>query len=112
MLATYLLIKASIDDDDEDEWGTITALNTLNRVMQDTTFYLSPKTFIEIVKDPIPLLSLAIRAGRGVGAAMDLIMDSGELTDRQIELNWRKITSNFYFINQYNKFINMSSNLY
>jgi len=113
MLATYLLIKASIDDDDdEDKWGTITALNTLNRVMQDTTFYLSPKTFIEIVKDPIPLLSLAIRAGRGVGAAMDLIMDSGELTDRQIELNWRKITSNFYFINQYNKFINMSSNLY
>jgi len=110
MLATYLLLKASIDDDDEDPEINVT-LNILNRVMQDTTFYLSPKTFVEIIKDPLPLLGLYLRAARGFSSAVDLIMKD-ELTDREVEQDWKNIASNFYFINQYVKFENLKTKIY
>ena len=50
MMATiYLMLKFSLDDDDEDVAGKKMLLNTLYRCMGDTTFYLSPSTFDQIV---------------------------------------------------------------
>jgi len=109
MFSIYLLLKASIDDDDDNEDAKM-ALNMLNRVMADTTFYLSPKTFIEIVKDPIPILAIPIRATRGFNSALDLIFE--DLTESEEEQKWRNITSNFYLINQYNKTVNMRNKVF
>lgn len=110
MLSVYFILKAGLDDDDDDA-NTKMALNMLNRIMADTTFYLSPNTFISIVKDPIPVLSIPIRAMRGINSAVDLVIDD-ELTESEEEQKWRNITSNFYVINQYNKLYNMQNKVF
>jgi hypothetical protein len=110
MFSLYLILKAGLDDDDDNGEIKMT-LNMLNRVMQDTTFYLSPKTFIEIIKDPLPVLSIPIRASRGFNSAINLIFED-DLTESEQEQQWRNITSNFYFINQYNKLITMQKKVF
>lgn len=108
MFSLYLLLKAGLGDDDDDDDKLRLSMNNLNRVIQDTTFYLSPSTFVQIIKDPIPILSLPITFMRGCNGAMDLTFND-ELTDREKAQKWRHITSNFYFINQYNKLFNMQA---
>ena len=104
------MLKAGLDDDEDDENIKLT-MNSLNRILQDTTFYLSPATFTSIIKDPIPILSVPIRINRGINSAIDLVIDS-DLTTKEEEQKWRNITSNFFVINQFNKLYNMQNKIY
>jgi hypothetical protein len=110
MFSLYLMLKAGLDDDEDDE-NTKLTMNMINRILQDTTFYLSPSTFIEIVRDPIPILSVPIRFGRGIDSAIDLTLDDN-LTESEEAQKWRNITSNFYVINQYGKLVNMQNKIF
>ena len=110
MLSVYLMLKAGLDDDDDDDPNMKMSMNMINRVLQDTTFYLSPSTFIQIVKNPIPILSVPIRLTRGVNSAIDLTLDQ-ELTESEKEQKWRNITANIPFINQYGKIFNLQNKI-
>lgn len=110
MLSVYLMLKAGLDDDDEEDPNMKMSINMINRVLQDTTFYLSPSTFIQIVKNPIPILSVPIRLTRGVNSAIDLTLDQ-ELTESEKEQKWRNITANIPFINQYGKIFNLQNKI-
>ena len=105
-----MLFRSGLDDDEDDENAKLT-MNMINRILQDTTFYLSPSTFIEIVRDPIPILSVPIRFGRGIDSAIDLALDD-DLTESEEAQKWRNITSNFYVINQYGKLVNMQNKIF
>lgn len=103
MFSVYLLAKAAVDDDDEDNEGYFIAMNLLQRVMADTTFYLSPNTFTSIISNPIPVLKIPINAQRGFDSSLELIFNS-DLTEHEKEQKYTNITNNFPYINQYNRF--------
>lgn len=60
MLSTYLLLRAAMDGDDDDESFRAKAINiflaVLWRTSADTTFYVSPNTFRNIIKNPVPVM--------------------------------------------------------
>jgi len=102
MLSLYLLAKAGTDDDEDDE-AYFAAMNLLNRVMADTTFYLSPNTFTSLIGDPIPVLKVPIRATKAFDSAIELIFND-DLTEYQQDQKFTNITNAFPYINQYNRF--------
>ena len=102
MFLIYMLLKAGLDDDDDDNEGTFTAMNMLNRVMADTTFYFSPNTIVSIWQDPFPVMKIPIKATKAFKSSWQLIMDE-DLTDHQREQKWANITNMFPYINQYNR---------
>ena len=63
IFAILLTMKHMSKEDDEDDTKYKLVYNMLWRVMGETTFYLSPKTFVEITRDPLPILQLAKKLG-------------------------------------------------
>ncbi len=59
LYGAYLLVSASLDDDDKEsrKWKYM-MLNTLNKIIQDITFYINPKSFKTTTDNLIPALSL------------------------------------------------------
>ena len=108
MFLIYMLLKAGLDDDDEDNEATYSAMNMLNRVMADTTFYFSPNTIVSIWQDPFPVMKLPIKAKKAFSSSWQLIIDE-DLTDHQKEQKWANITNMFPYINQYNRFKYLSN---
>lgn len=88
---------------DEDDYKYRLVYNMLWRVMGETTFYLSPKTFIEIVRDPLPILQLAKRANGVYTGAMDLLFEP-DMSDSERKRSIAKLTNTFPALNNLNKF--------
>ena len=107
LTSIYLALKYLAGDDDDDEKGKFLVMNMLQRVMADTTFYLTPSTFTQIIQDPIPIFKVFQRASRAFDSAQELIFNE-DLTESQIEQKWANITNAFPYINQYNRFKYMS----
>lgn len=102
MFLIYLLLKAGLDEDDDDNEALYSTMNILNRVMADTTFYFSPNTIVSIWQDPFPVMKVPIKATKAFKSSWQLITDS-ELTDHETEQKWMNITNMFPYINQYNR---------
>jgi len=105
LTAIYLTIKSLADDDDDEE--LYLTMNMLQRVMADTTFYLTPSTFTQIIQDPFPIIKVYTRASKAFGSAEQLIFND-DLTEHQREQKWANVTNAFPYINQYNRFKYMS----
>ena len=59
MYGAYLLMSASMDDKDSDDAKfKYAALNQLNRLMGDISFYFSPNTFENILNNVVPSMSV------------------------------------------------------
>ena len=107
MFTVFLMLKHAISDDDDEKRGIKIALNLLDRVMSDTTFYLSPSTFTKLINEPFPILKLYQRGEKAFSSATQLIMN-GDLTDEEIEQKWINITNAVPYLNQPNRFNYMS----
>lgn len=105
LTAIYLTIKSLADDDDDEE--LYLTMNMLQRVMADTTFYLTPSTFGQIIQEPFPIYKVYTRASKAFNSAEQLIFND-DLTQHQEEQKWANITNAFPYINQYNRFKYMS----
>lgn len=65
-MATLLLFKLSLDDDDDDKLNFSIArvlYNVLVRGEQDILLYAHPATFYDVVRDPIPVTGLILDIG-------------------------------------------------
>jgi hypothetical protein len=105
MVAVFLGLKQMAGDDelDDDERRKYRfAHNILWRVIGETTFYLSPKTFLEITRDPLPVMQLAKRVPAAIDGAISLIFDD-DLTDSEIHRNIAKLTNMSPGLNNLNK---------
>jgi len=107
MLTTLYLTLKSFDDDDDEDKKRYLVMNMLQRVMADTTFYLTPSTFKQIIQEPIPMMKLYDRSVKAFSSAEQLIFND-DLTENQTEQKWANITNAFPYINQYNRFKYMS----
>jgi len=104
IFAILLTMKHMSKGGDEDDSKYKLVYNMLWRVMGETTFYLSPKTFVEIVRDPLPILQLAKRA-RGLQTGIVDLLFEEDLTDSEKERSIAKITNTLPAVNNFNKFI-------
>ena len=110
LIGTGVLLKASIEDDD-DSWtafsGRILA-NQLYRVEQDIYFYLDPRTFEEILRNPIAAIQVYKDFARASGDAMRYINDDDFETDTLL----RSVGRNAPLINQFIKTNYLGNNLH
>lgn len=107
LFSIYFMLKNGMGDDDDDDKTKYLVMNMLQRVMADTTFYITPGTFTSIIQDPIPLIKVYSRSSKALKSAFQLIIDE-DLTEAEIEQKWLNITNAAVYINQYNRFKYMS----
>lgn len=107
MFSLYIMLKHGFDDDDDDDKTKFIVMNMLQRVMADTTFYITPGTFTSIIQDPIPIIKVYTRSTKAFNSAIKLLIDD-DLTEHEAEQKWINITNAFPYINQYNRFNYMS----
>ena len=107
LFSIYFMLKNGMGDDDDDDKTKYLVMNMLQRVMADTTFYITPSTFTSIIQDPIPLIKVYDRSSKALNSAAQLIIDD-DLTEAETEQKWLNITNAFPYINQYNRFNYMS----
>lgn len=101
MLGTYFLIKSQVDDDDEDQKFNYTAINMLNRVMTDATFYISPQSFQQITNNVVPALGIIQDFYRFNSTVFKHFMGDEYYTN---EIVFKSATRMFPMLNLYNKF--------
>jgi len=77
-------------EDDEEEYKPAmrTLHNLLFRLNQDTTFYLTPGTGIEIVNEPIPAAATAMDLGKAIKSSMELLTNPGSA--KNVRDQWMK----------------------
>lgn len=110
MFTLYLLLKAAMDDDDDMSPGMKITLNTLNRVMGDTTFYFSPATFDQILNrgSIIPVFNIYKNFQTAKDQTMKY-MQGDDNTDKEDVINaWGK---NLPYWSQYYKIQSMGKKL-
>ena len=74
-VAIILTLRYMADDDDEKRRSTMLVLNTVLRVQQDLTFYSSPMTFDNILRDPIPALKVIKDGWKAAKASVRVMVD-------------------------------------
>ena len=110
LLGIMLTLKAMSKGGAEDDYKYRVAYNMLWRVMSETTFYLSPKTFMEITKDPLPVMSFVKNTTRAYNGAIDLLLDD-DLTDSERERSLMHVTGTVPILSNIKKFHYASQNL-
>lgn len=100
-LGAGLMLKASIDEDDEEQQFNYTAINMLNRIITDTTFYISPTSFQQITNNVIPALGIITDFIR-FNNALWQHWNGDEYYTNEIVL--KSATRMFPMLNLYNKF--------
>jgi len=76
-MAMLVMQAAFFGEDDEEEYKPAlrTMHNLLFRLNQDTTFYLTPGTGIELLNEPFPAMATAIDLGKAVKSTGGLLTD-------------------------------------
>lgn len=100
MAGAFLLLKASIDKDDEEQKFNYTAINMLNRIITDTTFYILPTSFQQITNNVIPSLGIITDFIRFNNAMYKHFMGDEYYTN---DIVFKSATRMFPFLNLYNK---------
>jgi len=79
LMAVMIALKMTIDDDDTSEpheWAARNTINTLIRIQQDITFYLSPVTVVNIVNNPMPVMTTANEFIRAINSTKRFLTES------------------------------------
>jgi hypothetical protein len=107
--ALMALLKASIEDDDEEkgvyDYTMMALVNQIYRAEQDIYFYINPSTFYEIIKDPIPVTKTVQDLERAVRGTYRYYTED-DYRGQPPYVKWAKV---FPFINQIPKFAYMAT---
>ncbi len=87
---TAMLLKGMIDDDDEEKNKILRfAINSIQRVQDDTQFYVSPEVFTSFLSRPIPSYGLYVDFKKAITASRKALLD--DEYDVDIAINkWMK----------------------
>lgn len=85
-MAVGLMLSAFLnmgDDDDDDKIMYMTRLliNQAGRLQSDITFYISPKSFEQVIKNPLPIAKTYIDVHRFIKATANVMLKSNKTYD-------------------------------
>jgi hypothetical protein len=111
-----LIMKAGLKDQDDDQKRVTTyILNSMMRAQSDLTFFMSPASFNQIMRDPIPLMSVLKNTIDLQGAAFATITGNGTYktgSRKGRSKLVKELGDNFPIINQIDKNINYGNQLF
>jgi len=89
-------LAKGIDADDDDQYLLMATLNILFRVEQDLSYYRNPDTFMQVFKDPSPVIKTIQDLTRAVSGTKSYILKDDYRGDHPVK-KWAKV---FPFSNQ------------
>ena len=77
VMAAGVFFKALAEGEDDDETKKLYMLiiNTFYRLEQDAEFYSNPRTAMEVLRNPAPIIKTLIDVGLAVDATADYVKD-------------------------------------